>query len=650
MLQGQLFMPESSWSPPRLSELPQDWNVTPRLGLDTETCDPLLKKLGPGVRRGGYIAGISFAFDEGGAWYLPLRHLGGDNMDDPGRALDYVRYQAYNYRGEIVGAKLSYDLDYLEEAGIVFPLATFRDVQVAEPLIDELQFSYSLDACLARHGLPLKDESLLRDAAAQYKIDPKAEMYKLPARFVGPYASVDAVRPLQLYAKQEVILQEQNLTRVWELECAVLPILVKMRRRGVAVDADELDRVERWAAAEEMKAWGEVGRLSGVYIKNGDGMKPLVVSKALEAVDITPPRTAKGAPSITAPWLEALKHPAAAAIRQARKYSTLQTTFVASVRAHSINGRIHTTFNQIVFQKDEDGGSDTEGAAYGRLSSVDPNLQQQPGMKDPKIGKPWRKIYVPEPGTTWGQLDYSQQEPRLALHFAVASGPSRIGEGAYKNALEAAQRYKDDPSTDSHTMFTKMVYGEGVTGDTDFKVKRDDCKQTFLGICYGMGGPKLCRKIGKPTKIIAHYKTGRRMEVAGDEGQALLDLVDTRVPYIRKTAKAVEEAAKERGYIITVKGRRLHFPQDANGNYDWTHKAFNRAIQGSAADQTKQAMVELDRAGAWLQLQVHDEFDLSLANKGEGERYARIMEECVLLHVPSKVDVGIGRSWGEVEE
>lgn len=657
MFQQTLFPPDSVWRAPRLSNLPQDWNATDYLGLDTETCDPLLKKLGPGVRRGGYVAGISFALTESQGHYLPLRHLGGDNMEDPAQALTYVRDQARAYRGWIVGAKLSYDLDFLAEIGVEFPnVKGFKDVQVAEPLLDELQFSYSLDSILGRHGLPLKDESLLREAAAQYKLDPKSEMWKLPARYVGPYAEADATRPLTLLKKQEAEIERQGLGRIWALETDVLPILVKMRRRGVQINMDRLDGVDRWAQAEELKAWGELMRHTGVSVRMGDAMKAEVIAHALKAVGITTPFTSGGKnaapkPSITKEWLEVLNHPVGAIIRRARKMSQLRSTFVNSIREHTIKGRAHCTFNQLIMQKDED-KDDTNGAAYGRLSSSDFNIQQQPA-RDPEIGPMWRAIYEPDAGGIWASLDYSQQEPGLALHFAAASGPERIGAGAYKSAMEAVARKKSDKNMDYHTMFTAMVYGEHVLGmdkkSKELKLIRDPMKNVYLGICYGMGGPKLCRQIGLPTKVIEHYKTGRKIEVAGDEGQALLDLVDTRVPYIRKTAQAIEKVAKERGYIVTILGRHCRFPRDEQGNFDWTHKAFNRAIQGSAADQMKAAMVAMDRDGAPLQLQVHDEVDLTIGSEAEGRRYAEIMETTTPLRVPVKVDLEMGPSWGEAK-
>lgn len=662
-LQQALFPPDSVWRPPVAADLPTSWNVTKRLGLDTETCDPTLKKLGCGARRGAFIAGISFALSEERAHYLPLRHLGGDNVTDPRLALGYVRYQARHYTGEVVGANLQYDLDMLAQAGVEFPLATFRDVQVAEPLLDELQHSYSLDNILARHGMELKDEDVLRRAALEFGVDPKAELWKLPARFVGAYAEADAVRPLQLLRRQEGQLLEQGLWNVWELESAVLPALVRMRRRGVPVDFDRLDAVERFSKAQEAMAWGEVQRITGVAIRVGDAMKAEVVARALEKLGIRVPRTkphkitGKTVPSITKEFLSSLDTPVAGLIRRARQMSQLRTTFVASIRTHAINGRIHCTFNQLRKTSDEEDGDD-EGARYGRLSCSDPNLQQQPA-RDPEIGPMWRSIYVAEPGALWGSLDYSQQEPRWAVHFGVVSGPRFISEAGHKSACEARDRYVNDRSTDAHTLFTSMVHGDHVlewaaaakAGDKDaakrLKGLRDPAKNVYLGICYGMGGPKLCRQVGLPTKVIAHWKTGRQIEVAGDEGQALLDLVDRRVPYVKKTAQAVEAVAKSRGFVRTVSGRKCRFPLDEFGNPDWTFKAFNRVIQGSSADQTKAALVALDKEGFDLRLQVHDEFAIMLGSEEEGRRGAEIMENCTPCEVPAKVDVELGPSWGE---
>lgn len=661
-LQGVLFPPASDWRPRPLSDLPQDWSAFSRVGLDTETCDPDLKTLGPGVRRGAYLAGYSLSFPGWGSVYQPLRHLGGDNVENPDAALDYLRHNLATYQGDLVGAHLGYDLDFLAQADVNAPQARIRDVLVAEPLIDELQMSYSLDSVLARRGLPLKDEALLSLAAREYGLkNVKKELWKLPGRFVGPYAEADADRPLLLLEAQEREIEKYDLGRVWQLECEVLPILVRMTRRGVRVNLDKVDRIDRWSQAQELMAWGELQRHSGRSVRVGDAMKAEVVAHALEPLGVQIPLTATRKPSITKLWLEAQKHPAFDAVRRARKMSQLRTTFVASVRDHQVRGRIHCTFNQVAMEDDSGSEEGVRGVRYGRLSCQDPNLQQQPA-RDEEIGPMWRDIYEPEEGGLWCSPDFSQQEPRGALHFALASGPSRLGRAlagrrpdlaaqmglrAYRSAEEAVRRYREDPKADAHTMFVLMVEGDDYLGDPGFKHRRTILKNTYLGICYGMGGPRLCREVGLPTQLIERH--GRTVEVAGPEGQALMDRVDERVPYVRATAKAVEAVAAGRGYIITVGGRHLHFPKDAHGNYDFTHKAFNRAIQGTAADQVKRAMVEVDRMGYYMQLQVHDELPGTVGSPEEGLRVGRAMEECFPLLVPSRVDVEMGPSWGRAK-
>ena len=262
-MQLRAFAPVSGWTAPDLSSLPS-WKSAARVSIDTETCDPDLKELGPGPRRGGYVVGISIAIQRSleddparaPSWYLPIRHEGGGNMD-PARVLEYLRAQR-DFDRDLVGARMPYDLDHLAEVGVEFPYATTRDVQVAEPLLDELQYSYGLEAIAGRNGLEGKDERLLYQAAKHFcghekkgskKWNPKAHIWRLPARHVGPYAEQDAVLPLQVLAAQERRIRAldaadervqagkaRSLWSLWELECRLLPVLVDMTRRGVRVE------------------------------------------------------------------------------------------------------------------------------------------------------------------------------------------------------------------------------------------------------------------------------------------------------------------------------------------------------------------------------------------------------------------------------
>jgi len=141
-MQLPLLQPDSPWKAPRLGDLPS-WAGAKRVAVDVETCDPLVKKLGPGVRRGAYIVGYSFAIEDGPSFYIPLRHAGGYNIPNPEAGLQYLRDQAKVFTGDLCGANMQYDLDFMAEAGINWDnVNRFRDCQIAEPLLDELQYSY----------------------------------------------------------------------------------------------------------------------------------------------------------------------------------------------------------------------------------------------------------------------------------------------------------------------------------------------------------------------------------------------------------------------------------------------------------------------------------------------------------------------------
>lgn len=642
-MQVPLLTPITNWQPPSLNALPS-WASAKRVAIDCETRDPDLKTLGPGVRRKGssYVVGISFAIEDGPSGYLPIAHAGGGNLPKH-LVVKYMKDQAEVFTGEIVGANLPYDLDWLAEEGIVFRKAKFfRDVQVAEPLIDELQLSYSLENIAKRHGLGGKDETLLAQAARAYGVHPKKDLWRLPAQFVGPYAEEDARLPLQILRRQERIIDEQDIWGVYNLESRVLPVLVKMRRRGVRVHEGRLAEIERWSLAQETEALAQVKHLTGILIPVGDVWKPEVLAPAFEHIGVRLGKTADGRPSIDKELLGSIDHDVARAIERARKTNKLRTTFASSVREHMVNGRIHATFNQLRMEKDN---GDLAGAAFGRLSCVQPNLQQQPARDE--FAKMWRGIYLPDEGAEWAALDYSQQEPRMTVHFAELC--------ELPGAKEAGERYRTDPDADNHQMMADMA-----------KIQRKAAKEIFLGLCYGMGGAKLCRKLGLPIAWAVSHRSvrglvaldtergqlllaqgGKKLEIAGPEGQALLDTFDSKVPFVRQLAKRCQKVAGERGYLMTLSGRRCRFPKTPEGKYDWTHKALNRLIQGSSADQTKTAMVELDAAGHYLQLQVHDEMDGSVRSPEEAEAMAEIMRTCVPLTVPSKVDVELGPSWGE---
>lgn len=602
------------------------------------------------------MTGYSVTIEHGPTFYLPVRHEGGDNLPEE-QVLGYLRSNAKSYRGDVVGANLSYDLDYLLENGIEFHRdARFRDIQIADPLIYELHPSYSLANIAKRYGFEGKDESLLKDAAQAFGVDPKGGLWKLAARFVGPYAEQDTRLPLLILRKQEELLEKNDLWNIWNLESRVLPVLVKYRRRGVRIDVEKLNQIEQWSIAQETEALALIKAETGHHIALGDVNRAEAFAPALAAIGVKElPQTSTGKDSIDKALLTKLgHHPVAKAMLHARKVNKLRSTFVASIRRYMVNGRIHCTFNQIARETES---GEEQGARYGRLSAVDPNMQQQPSRDE--FAKMWRSIYIPEPGAIWGCNDYSQQEPRWTTHFAASSPiPSK------EIAEQAAQAYWDNPALDNHDFMAKL------TG-----LDRKFAKNIYLGLCYGEGGYKLCQDLGLPTRWAARvnkrdtvYFESRReaMEyraqandpyvrifaTAGEKGQGILDTFDKRAPFIRELATLAANAAKKRGFVRTAGGRQLNFPVDDHGNFDWTHKALNRVIQGSSADQMKTAMVLIDDQlpNAYIQLQVHDELDGSFGSEAEAQAVADVMRNAIPgTKVPFRVDTECGPSWGEVK-
>jgi DNA polymerase I-like protein with 3'-5' exonuclease and polymerase domains len=636
--------PQAKWTAPELRTLPS-WRDAKRVAVDVETCDPMLKKLGPGVRRGGYMVGVSFAIEDGPSHYLPWGHQGGGNLDKD-HVFAYLLDQVRAFRGDIVGNNLSYDLDYLWEQKIEFhPGTKFLDIQVAEPLIDELQPRHNMEAICSRRKMPGKDETELNAWAEAFNVDPKADLWRLPAAAVGRYAEVDSERPLQVLRKQEHDIEDQELGPIYRLETAVLPCLVRMRRRGVRFSLERLDAIEQWALERETEDLKQIATATGVTIAVGAVWKPEVLAPALRVIGYNPTLTAGRIkdglvtgqkPSITKEVLESLKHPVASLIRHAREVNKLRTTFCASIREHAIGDRVHPTIHQLRSQNAEDDNG--QGARWGRCSSTNPNIQQQPVRHD-EFGERWRSIYIPEDDEEWICSDFSQQEPRVLTHYAEILG--------LPMAHEAAERFRNDQTTDNHQMMAEL------TG-----LPRKLAKNIYLGLCYGMGGAKLARELGLPTAM-KEMRDGRMVEVAGEEAQRILDRFNSHAPFVRKLARHAQGVAEERGYVVTLLGRRCRFPTHEENNdkkyrndgskYDWCHKALNRIIQGGSADQTKKAIVDADAAGIPINMAVHDELNAS-GDRNLGWQLKQIMEAAVPLRVPNKSDLEMGPSWGELEK
>lgn len=410
-LQSPLWEPELSWKATPVSELPS-WKEAERICVDVECRDDHLYALGPGVRRGGYVCGVAFAIEDGPAHYLPIRHEGGGNLSAE-HVWSYLQDQAKSFRGEVVFNSAPYDLDYLWENSVEFTNARFhRDVQVAEPLLDELQKKYGLDAICARRGLVGKDESKLREHAKAWGIDPKTGLWRLHAGAVGRYAIGDVLAPLPLLRMQEKEIAEQNLQDTYDLESRVTPPCVRMTRRGIRVDLDEMDRVEVWAKGRLRECLDRIHELTGVRVGSVNNAEE--VGRALNKHGVDVPTkihagTKKKMFSLVKLWLQQQTDEVSKAVIVGREFAKLLGTYVEGFRKHLVKDRLHPTFKQLVgaSDEDEDGGEegDSSGARFGRCSAKHPNVQAQM-KRSLEIQKRWREVLVADVGKKWISGDF----------------------------------------------------------------------------------------------------------------------------------------------------------------------------------------------------------------------------------------------------
>lgn len=650
-VQEPFFPPaDPGWRPTPVKNLPS-WKEAKRIAVDVETHDPQLKILGPGVRRDGRVVGISFAIEGGPAHYLPVGHLLGDNLPSE-LVWEYLRDQARDFRGEMVGANLQYDLDYLWENLVNFhPDTWFRDVQVAEPLLDEYRFTYNLDSIAESWKVPKKDETELLEAAAAWGLHPKRDLWKFPARHVGAYAERDVTLPLELLRLQEAEIERQKMRGAWDLESQVLPVALRMRRRGVKIDVDRLEFLEKWALEKQKLALKAVKAMTGREVGVDEVMSAKACYPVLESLGIERQYTApsktypKGQLSLTSGMLEdiAKDSPVGRLLLWSRQLWKTRTTYCSSFKRYMTNGRIHPTFNQCKIQK-EDGSA--KGAVSRRGSMDSPNFQQLTNPeKHPILGKKIRELCVPEDGHRWCSADFSSQEPRIAVHFSVLLG--------LRGAKEMAAAYHENPRLDLYPLIAKKIHPEferwWKEKDPMGKVWRGKAKIIFLAQLYGQGQGSMCVRLGfstVPKSFVSRSGETVNYLGAGPEGQAVIDAFDDACPFAREFGKRVQRKAENTGEIRLPDGGLRRFgPGKA-----YAYKACNALVQGSGALQTKSAMVAVDRAGHFLQLQVHDELCGSEPDERSAREMGQIMVDCFPLKVPSSVDVALGPNWGDIED
>jgi DNA polymerase I-like protein with 3'-5' exonuclease and polymerase domains len=620
--QINMTIPNSEWVTP--SEFP-DLSHEDEIAIDLETRDENMKTLGTGwARRDGEIVGIAVAAGSFKGYY-PVNHQGGGNLP---------RSKVFKWIQEVLktdAAKImhnaQYDLGWIRSMGweVKGPII---DTMVTAALVDENRRSYSLNNLSIEMLGEMKSETELKEEAAQRGLDAKAELWKMPAMAVGFYAEQDAVLTLKLWHHLKTFVKKEQLQTIWNTEMELLPILIQMREVGIRIDLDKAEILKKQFKTLESSLITEIKKLSGVAV---DIWAARSVAKAFDAVGIKYDLTEKSkAPSFTTNWLTNNEHPLAKLIREAREVNKLHSTFIDSFLRFSHKGRIHAEINQL--------RSDTGGTVSGRLSYSNPNLQQIPA-RNKEYGKLIRGLFLPEEGCKWGSFDYSQQEPRLVVHYA-ATTDKKLGGLAGADVLIKAYREDD---ADFHQVVADMA-----------NIPRTQAKTINLGIFYGMGQAKLAKQLG----------------ITVEEAKAILAEYNSKVPFVKQLANRVQKQASETGAVKTIGGRKCRFNLYEPKSYGlflaltekeyimehgslssarraMTYKALNRLIQGSAADQVKIAMVNCYKAGHIPMLQIHDELCFNIESENDEKNIINVMENSVELEVPNKVDVSIGDNWGE---
>ncbi len=620
-MQIPLLQPESDWIAPQI--LPK-FDPYETLAVDLETYDPNLINRGPGWATGdGYVVGIAIATDKWSG-YLPIRHENGGNLEEE-IVLRWLKRTFENHKGTMVFHNALYDVGWLKREGVELT-CPLRDTMFAAPLFDENRWSYSLNNLGMDFLAESKDETLLETAAKAWGVNPKGGMWALPAKYVGPYAEQDAVLTLKLWKIFKKRIEIEGLQTIYDLECDLIPLLIEMRWRGVRIDTDRAEQTSEQLSKKEQQLLVEIKRRFGV---NVDIWASASIQKAFDNNNLWYPHTEKGAPSFQGTWLESHEHDLPKMIVEARRINKARTTFIdGAILEYSHHGRIHAEAHPLK----NDGG----GTVTGRFSYSNPNLQQVPA-RDPEIGKMIRSLFIPEEGATWGAFDYSQQEPRITVHYASLLG--------LEGATDAVKAYSTE-GADFHQIVADMA-----------GIPRKQAKNINLGLTYGMGQQKLIRELG----------------LEPDEALKLLETYHRRVPFIRGLQSRCTRIAEQRGCITTLGGRKCHFDlwesvgflhdekqsplplQEAKDKYgdnlkrSFTYKALNKLIQGSAADMTKLAMRDLWKEGLVPHIQIHDELDYSIFNKEQAEIVIDRMVNCVKMRVPLVVDYESGSNWGEAE-
>ena len=674
--------------PPELSELDKLQGVD-TIAIDLETHDPNLKTHGSGaIIKEGKVTGIAIAFKDK-KFYFPIRHVGQKPYapNHVWKKLNQTIFQNKNITKVFHNAM--YDVCWIRQESGLMVQGPIVDTMIAASVIDENKMRYSLDALSKEYLDEVKYKHDLQEKVDDALGIPDAisNMHRLPYKLVKDYAEQDVNLTLKLWGvfKEKIDSpihingKTKSLRNIFDLEMELFPCLVDMRFRGVRVDTSKAETLGKDLRKRMKSILNGIQRRTNISVEVWAASS---IQKILDHQKITDyKKTPKsGQASLSKNYLESHPNIYLRLIARVRAYDKLINVFVEGLLKFVHKGRIHAEINQI---RSEKGGTVT-----GRFSMSKPNLQQIPSKG--KYGKIIRSFFLPEEGKQWGSFDYSQQEPRLVVHYSVKNNFLN-NPGANISAKALADSYKKNVDTDFHSKVAKMA-----------KITRLQAKTINLGLFYGMGKNKLAASL----------------ELDKKESKELFNRYHKEVPFVRELSNGLIAFAEREGKIFTLEDRFCRFDKWEPKNKEWdqekgsfvyteyveseedgkvvkkiernpvpvmkkkdalnhylgnrtkslqepdpdciefkhyyqpafTYKALNKLIQGSAADMTKKAMVHLYRKGILPHIQIHDELCVSIGSQKEAELIKKTMEEAIILLVPNRVNYKKGSSWGSIKE
>lgn len=664
--------PATGWKPLQPHEWP-DIRGADLIAVDLETKETQFDK-GPGwARDRGHIIGVALAAmssrtNERVGFYLPIRHEVEGELNLPvENVLNYTRAMLETSVPK-TGANMLYDIGWLGEENIN-PGGPLYDVQFAEALLDE-QGATALDWLGEKYLGHGKTTSQLyawlsRAYGGAAGGKQRANLYRSPPSLAGPYATEDALMPLDILPLQWAEMSLQNLLPLYEMECRLIRVLIKMRREGVSIDLPYVERLYSDLGGDIEKLhqqfayrWGRRCNMSS----GGD------IAAVFDAHGIPYMRTAptagapNGNPSFKKDWLAHNEHPICKEIVAIRELEKLRSTFVRSYLLESnVNGKVFCQFHPLRTSK-QGGGDDTNGAKTGRFASSDPNLQNIPVRTE--AGKKIRRAFIPDRGhACWRKYDYSQIEYRFLAHYAVDAGDG--------SADKLRASYANDPNVDYHDYVYDQAcpyMGWDATDKALRKDKRRPIKNTNFGLLYGQGQGRLARTMG----------------FTPEQARTFFTAYHDAAPYVKPTMQACADEIHQFGFITTILGRRTRFNEWVP--FNWrdeedakplpfeeairiygsnieranVYRGVNYKFQGSAADQMKRGIDLCEQSGVfdytgYPRLTVHDELDFSLRDKSpatlEAFRFMQhTMENAIALRIPVRMDPEEGSNWADTKE